>query len=206
MADISKFIFLYDNFRTFLLKSRRNCLIDKKPALIQITFGPNRWSGIPDKIKAKDVPISFRSFIDDSAALLTSCQPHFWTICPFNEPSCGFETLRHLMIERLVGCWNGSEQRIPEPFFTMRQGVLLYENSKLRGWELKWSYRSEIRQVPRQQYCRGTCQISERSENIQISQHRDFEKPYDNTLYSELDTWNSPGHSCWENTGIPGVW
>ena len=31
---------------------------------------------------------------------------------------------------------------------------------------LQWSYRSEIRQAPRQQRCRGTCQISERLEKF----------------------------------------
>ena len=33
-----------------------------------------------------------------------------------------------------------------------------------RDWMLQWSYRSEIWQAPRQQRCRGTCQISERLE------------------------------------------
>ena len=43
---------------------------------------------------------------------------------------------------------------------------------------LQWSYRSEIRQAPRQQRCRGTCQISERLEKFK-SESRGFETSRD---------------------------
>ena len=52
------------------------------------------------------------------------------------------------------------------------------EVSKPRDWMLQWSYRSEIWQAPRQQLCRGTCQISERLEKFK-PESRGFETSRD---------------------------
>ena len=52
------------------------------------------------------------------------------------------------------------------------------EVSKPRDWMLQWSYRSEIWQAPRQQRCRGTCQISERLEKSK-PESRGFEASRD---------------------------
>ena len=52
------------------------------------------------------------------------------------------------------------------------------EVSKPRDWMLQWSYRSEIWQAPRQQRCRGTCQISERLEMFK-PESRGFETSRD---------------------------
>ena len=50
--------------------------------------------------------------------------------------------------------------------------------SKPRDWMLQWSYRSEIWQAPRQQRCRGTCQILERLEKFK-PESRGFETSRD---------------------------
>ena len=65
------------------------------------------------------------------------------------------------------------------PSKRQKTGPGLYSLSgKPRYWMLQWSYRSEIWQAPRQQRCRGTCQISERLEKFK-PESRGFETSRD---------------------------
>ena len=61
--------------------------------------------------------------------------------------------------------------------------------SKARDRMLKCLYRFEIWQAPRQQCCRGACQIAERSDNSKYKS-RGFETLRDLTIRRRIGYWN----------------
>ena len=79
--------------------------------------------------------------------------------------------------------------RVPFQYPIRRLIVRSRKVSKARDLVLKWSYRFEIWHEPRQQCCRGACQISERSDNFEYKS-RGFETLRDLTIRRLIGYWN----------------
>ena len=85
--------------------------------------------------------------------------------------------------------WPFSSCRGPFQYPIRRFIIRSRKVSKARDWVLKCWNHFEIWQAPRQQYCRGACQISERSDNSKYKS-RGFETLRDLTIRRLIGYWN----------------